>query len=1064
MSCFPTNKSIFRQSSPGTRSSALVIVLAMVTILSAMLVAFLSSMRSGRLTSFSYNQSIRVDELSQAGLEYVLLGLRREIMEPARSTTFSAVGGPTIYFPQAPTYAPPERMTAAVGATLTNLVKISSGTAAFYANGPIMASVASSGTASRNGRSITRARWNRTKLIDDAALGDLTLPSWVIITRQGTTNIWNADLANRNSDGMALGRFAFAVYDVGGLLDVNVAGYPAGLNNTDAVRWKGPLAFADLSQIPGVSRPSDFVAWRNATTSATVASYTNLIYNYGVTNGFRKVSIGDRALLSRQDLIAYAQANGSVMSPTALPYLTTFTREKNTPTFSPATPAGSSINYAADATSSSAVNPNLATLRASSGQLALTRRFPLSRLALLSGGSAADIRTYFGLARGADGYSWTYKEANGSNEIKTLDVVALEGRQPNFFELLKAVILRGSLGLYTAQAMTSSGGSFFHGSDYFDASLTRHLLTIGANIIDQYDSDSMPTIIQVPGDTSGTPVAGIENIPYLSEIFVCAYRPTVAEGNSQYREKLTLRLEFEVWNPHQNATTVPTDGPSLFRIVARDGAMRFITTAVGSSPASPILTSAPSMDYTAAYSVTTPYQIQFSNLAAFAEPTVLTTSNSANNDPANGVIGTYTGISMGTIASVPDNRFLNNPTPYYYNQIFFRPDAVSTYGNYCISIEAQFRDSSGNWQTFQRFPYGSTGPSPTGGAGFDIRAGTPQTERYWLDHDAPAIACSRVDPRGSRWGVASTRQGPSDYSHPTSNPNKTLRPDSGTGANTGAGRGAGPNSATPNFWPAESANEAYTGMLSDNDPANLNTVRAGYRDMDRVIRRADGNTTQNVLPLMAGRTTDRPLILNRPFRSVAELGYAFRDIPWKTLDFFTADSADAALMDVFTIYDDGGTLNQTVAGKINLNTRRPAALAAMLTGGGVRELQSAQTFSATAAKQLAEDIVAFTATRPLVNKADLVTAFLGAKQTQFDANYLARKTEREAVVRALADVGQTRTWNLLVDVVAQSGKYPPGSSNLDQFDVTAERRYWFHVALDRYTGEILEIQSEQVYE
>jgi len=53
----------------------------------------------------------------------------------------------------------------------------------------------------------------------------------------------------------------------------------------------------------------------------------------------------------------------------------------------------------------------------------------------------------------------------------------------------------------------------------------------------------------------------------------------------------------------------------------------------------------------------------------------------------------------------------------------------------------------------------------------------------------------------------------------------------------------------------------------------------------------------------AGSTDYHPIILNRPFRNVAELGYAFRDLPWKTLDFFTDKSADAGLLDVFTIND-----------------------------------------------------------------------------------------------------------------------------------------------------------------
>src|SRR5437660_12588317 len=61
-------------------------------------------------------------------------------------------------------------------------------------------------------------------------------------------------------------------------------------------------------------------------------------------------------------------------------------------------------------------------------------------------------------------------------------------------------------------------------------------------------------------------------------------------------------------------------------------------------------------------------------------------------------------------------------------------------------------------------------------------------------------------------------------------------------------------------------------------------------------------------------------------------------------------------------------------------------------------------------------------------------------------------TEQEqAISRALAEVGQTRTWNLLIDVVAQTGKYKPNAPDLtgSNFVVEGEKRYWLHIALGR---------------
>jgi hypothetical protein len=76
----------------------------------------------------------------------------------------------------------------------------------------------------------------------------------------------------------------------------------------------------------------------------------------------------------------------------------------------------------------------------------------------------------------------------------------------------------------------------------------------------------------------------------------------------------------------------------------------------------------------------------------------------------------------------------------------------------------------------------------------------------------------------------------------------------------------------------------------------------------------------------------------------------------------------------------------------------------------------------------------------------------------------APEEEQELVARALAEVTQTRTWGLMIDVIAQSGRFSPGATNLSRFVVEAEKRYWLHVAIDRLTGKIIDQQLEAVYE
>jgi hypothetical protein len=68
------------------------------------------------------------------------------------------------------------------------------------------------------------------------------------------------------------------------------------------------------------------------------------------------------------------------------------------------------------------------------------------------------------------------------------------------------------------------------------------------------------------------------------------------------------------------------------------------------------------------------------------------------------------------------------------------------------------------------------------------------------------------------------------------------------------------------------------------------------------------------------------------------------------------------------------------------------------------------------------------------------------------------------VPRAISFVSPTRVWNLLIDVTAQSGRYPPTANNLSQFVVEGEKRYWLHIAIDRFTGEVIDQQLAAVYE
>jgi hypothetical protein len=200
---------------------------------------------------------------------------------------------------------------------------------------------------------------------------------------------------------------------------------------------------------------------------------------------------------------------------------------------------------------------------------------------------------------------------------------------------------------------------------------------------------------------------------------------------------------------------------------------------------------------------------------------------------------------------------------------------------------------------------------------------------------------------------------------------------------------------------------------------------------------------------------------NGVFQSVVELGHVFRDQPWKTLTFTTASpaptprSADAGLLDVFTLHESAMD-----AGKTSLNTRQKTVLTAILSQATKRLTGANVLNNSTERDPIVNALFALTQAQPMVNKAELVTRLAA------DASVtgLGNKEARECVLRAFSDACQTRTWNLLIDVIAQSGRYPPSANSLAGFVVEGEQHYWVHVAIDRFTGEVIDKQIEVVNE
>ena len=273
----------------------------------------------------------------------------------------------------------------------------------------------------------------------------------------------------------------------------------------------------------------------------------------------------------------------------------------------------------------------------------------------------------------------------------------------------------------------------------------------------------------------------------------------------------------------------------------------------------------------------------------------------------------------------------------------------------------------------------------------------------------------------------------------------------------------------------------------------------------------------------AAQIDSRPVVLNRPFQSVAELGYVFSGTPWKNLDFFQPESGNAALLDVFCL-NDTSDANAVTAGQLNLNTRQVPVLQAVLsltnkdlwnasaTAVGSTPANAAYTLpggSAAQAQTVAQLLVTRTANgpatgpnsnapQPLQNLSDLIGRWVAPVQAAVQNSSMSTNTTggidglascdgftrdlatsavavspdpthniqryEEAAVRSLANVGQTRVWNLMIDIVAQAGRYPAQTTSLDQFVVEGEQHYWVHLAIDRCTGQVIDKQVEIVKE
>jgi hypothetical protein len=373
------------------------------------------------------------DPFSQAALNTVNSDLVQEI---SAGSSNSGTQATPIYFPSSNANMLPFLVGSTGAGGLQNLLKVSipspfySG-ATYSGTGSARASAALTTGTSLNGVFLTPALWNQPLFLpvsgpDDTPLltsGAFTPPNWILVAGDGSNpTTWSSGLITSSSNANpVVGRYAYAIYHEGGVLDANVAGYPS-TSSTTQIAYKPALAYADLTQIGIPSSQVDMlVAWRNyASTQAPGSSFTapdftavsaSNYYQYVLSNttGFLTPSTAvyngqtDQMFTSRQQLINFAES-GLGLSGTGLDilnYLATFTRGLNQPSVTP-DPTRPLIQQSGTNGGNNAqgldnqINPAFPTVLvtgtftrndgtlASIGQPLVNKRFALNRLAWLT--------------------------------------------------------------------------------------------------------------------------------------------------------------------------------------------------------------------------------------------------------------------------------------------------------------------------------------------------------------------------------------------------------------------------------------------------------------------------------------------------------------------------------------------------------------------------------------------------------------------------------------------------------------------------------------------------------
>jgi hypothetical protein len=955
---------------PPQRASALIVCLCMIILVTGVVIAFFSQVQFSRDIEASGAARTKAEILARSGLDYTTSLLIREIVDPGNS--LASEGS---YRPIGPAnYRPKIQLKAAADDIrrlhVPGLIKQS-----ISEFDPMTSSV---GTGDFDGRKrwLGPSRWNAPYFYYSVPQFTTAqqAPDWIYFSAEGPTK-----------EVPALGRIAFNIYRLDGLLDLNVAGFPSTINGNLAGinQLKATVAGANIGRVSRVGSflNQTFVDLRSRKSARDGSYLERMLVN---RDGFRLTPPGDTQFVSRLDLVRYALTNN--FNNNSLAFVTTWSRSLDAPSWIPPRTAANSFAPAVRRTSDADitdyhVDGSTLTHRRRAGSPVAPRRFPLNRLRffLMSDSTtrAKIIRQYFGLENTGPS-RWRYVD----DHIRTLTELRSVGREPNFFEMLKAAIESPSLG--KAQA-----GQFALGTAERDRDADLQLLQIGASIIDAAMAGNSPTVITMDPNRY---VCGIKDLPYL---YGLRFRQVLKTNDVGTIEQIDLFAVPILVNPHAPVEADNERPPVRIRWI---GKVTNAQASVGGTG------------------------------AVVLEPRIAAGSEERRVIPIDPSAFRRVSPIQKSTAKVPASNLMpgywqgDNLAFWLASGVGGMPIPPATAGSLAgvahlldCNVVAEYWNGV-NWVVYDALVGDGQNDPPNGlGPSVPMTFASTRGPNRAPDNDSfrgpETVYLLKPDPRTTRWGPAMGRT----ESKPHEIPSDVVSP-------------FGIPLALAGTYPP----------VPDPDRTRENDLQISGKTANALLTSLEPDELRA-----------RSRILHQLPRTVADLGLCHRGDPWKTLDFATDGSADAALLDFFTINEtppDG-----VVAGRISLNLSLPEILDSQLAFTAV-EAGSTTVLSDSRVRQIADAVGAANLQSP----ADLV-GLIGNSQ--------GTKEQREAHVRALGTAGQTRTWNFFIDLIAQVGRFPAANPNgLAGFIPQGESRLWMHVAIDRYTAEVIDTYIETYQE